>query len=133
MSSVCPSSTQTAICQFLASVANHFKDPIPFFEAPACQFVHSIIIQLYTFQSADITDFMIDSLLESDANRVEVFLGPAFPRSCFTITAVDDDIPEEPRKVLRFVIPSGEGLLPYQISTRASFRSVRIIDNDCEC
>ena len=74
---------------------------------------------------------MIDASPGADENRVNLFLGPTIFRSCFTVTAVNDDIPEEPNKDVDLEIEISSN--SYQISNTASNKTVTILDDDCEC
>ena len=81
----------------------------------------------------DVTqDFTVDSPLEASAFRIGLFLGPTTSRSCFTITAVNDEFPENPTNSYQFFIPfGGEGSSSYQVSG-LSATSITILDDDCK-
>lgn len=74
---------------------------------------------------------MIDSPLESQGRFVELFLGPSTNKSCFTITAIDDDSPETPTKNYQFLLSFNVEETRFQVS-RSTFVSVDVLDDDCK-
>lgn len=87
--------------------------------------------------SSDATeDFTIESsnLLGASSNTFQLFLGPTVSQACFTISTINDAVPEIETKTFSFFIQSFvDGLSIYQVLSTASTRSVILLDDDCKC
>lgn len=98
----------------------------------ACYLInYYVVIGLCCYCFVGRQDFIIQSPLPSNEFGVGVFLGPNITRSCINITAIDDDVPENPVNTVQFVIEIFEDLR-LLVFPPAQVVTVNILDDDCK-
>ena len=68
---------------------------------------------------------------DSSTSDFELFLGPTKTRTCFTINAIDDSIPEDMTTTYAFLLGSNVENQQYQVSNQAPIHVI-ILDDDCK-